>query len=233
MLWRFKRPNLAAKFATNRNVSLDKSKSFLQSVTHVAAGSAACSARRFRRQRHYVKGSPLDQTACSFFMFFVRRTSRRHSITAGFFALWLTLVYPTRKIKDFSRGDPGAACSTLLADQMRRLRYSVVLRTPYESRRERQSKRGRQLLLLLWRFKRPNLAAKFATNRNVSLDKSKSFLQSVTHVAAGSAACSARRFRRQRHYVKGSPLVQTVCSFFMFFVRRTSRRHSVFGIVRK
>ena len=94
-----------------------------------------------------------------------------HSITAGFFALWLTL---------------GAACSTLLADQMRRPRYSVVLRTPYESRRERQSKRGRQLLLLLWRFKRPNLAAKFATNRNVSLDKSKSFLQSVTHVAVGS-----------------------------------------------
>ena len=39
---------------------------------------------------------------------------------AGSFALWLTL---------------GAACSTLLADQMRRLRYSVVLRTPYESRR--------------------------------------------------------------------------------------------------
>ena len=141
-----------------------------------------------------------------------------HSITAGFFALWLTL---------------GAACSTLLADQMRRPRYSVVLRTPYESRRERQSKRGRQLLLLLWRFKRPNLAAKFATNRNVSLDKSKSFLQSVTHVAAGSAACSARRFRRSRRYVKGLPLDQTVCSFFMFFVRRTSRRHSVFGVIRK
>ena len=132
-------------------------------------------------------------------MCLVRRTSRRHSVTAGSLTLWLTL---------------GAACSTLLADQMRRLRYSVVLRTPYESRRERQSKRGRQLLLLLWRFKRPNLAAKFATNRNVSLDKSKSFLQSVTHVAAGSAACKASRFRRQRHYVKGSSLDQTVCSLF-------------------
>ena len=68
-------------------------------------------------------------------MCLVRRISRRHSITAGFLTLWLTLVYPTRKIKDFSRGDPGAARSTLLADQMRRLRYSVVLRTPYESRR--------------------------------------------------------------------------------------------------
>ena len=134
------------------------------------------------------KNDPLETRKREIKPIIWRRTSRRvfHSSSCGIFSPRLTLVYPTRKIKDFSRGDPGAACSTLLADQMRRLRYSVVLRTPYESRRERQSKRGRQLLLLLWSFKRPNLAAKFATNRNVSLDKSKSFLQSVTHVAVGS-----------------------------------------------
>ena len=40
--------------------------------------------------------------------------------------LSLTQVYPTRKNKDFSRGDPDAACSTLLADQIRRFRYSVA-----------------------------------------------------------------------------------------------------------
>ena len=45
-------------------------------------------------------------------------------------------------------------------------------------------------------------------------DAPPSLFRRAPHSLRIPPACSARRFRRQQHYVKGSPLVQTVCSFF-------------------